>query len=121
MAAADGQNREAAAALADLFFLPGPSLTDADKLRANEARRRYRDWRTSGTTAPPADALDLNHEALTKEKRSTAKMKRVKTVGGRLQDMSPVCVPPPLIWTHARRTLLHASPSDSFGRGEQHS
>jgi hypothetical protein len=54
-------DREAATALADLFFLPGPSLSDAEKLRANELRQRYRDWRTrTGAASPQVDVLDLN-------------------------------------------------------------
>ena len=92
--------QSAAAALADLFFLPGPSLSDAEKLRANELRQRYRDWRTNGSSGVPStpDVLDLNHQAVTNERRSMSKMRRVKTVGARLDHpdtVSPVRVPPP--------------------------
>ena len=91
MSASAGEaNAHAAAALADLFFLR-PSVSDAEKLRANELRRKYRDWRVSSSTAQAhADVLDLNHEAITSEKRSTATLRRVKTVGARMQDISPV-------------------------------
>lgn len=85
--------QSAAAALADLFFLPGPSLSDNEKKTANELRQQYRDWRTNGSSAGPhADVLDLNHQAVTNERRSNAKMRRVKTVGARLdrEENSPV-------------------------------
>ena len=85
--------KSAASALADLFFLPvGPSLSDAEVSRANDLRKRYRDWRCSKTdsTVPP-DVLDLKYEAQSRERRSTAKgMKRVRTVGARMQELSPV-------------------------------
>ena len=85
----------AAAALADLFFLPGPCLSDADKMRANELRAKYRSWRSSSSSAVPhADVLDLKHEAITSEWRSRAKMKRVQTVGSRLHELSPVRAAP---------------------------
>ena len=45
---------------------------------------------TTASAVPHADVLDLNHEAITSERRSRAKMKRVQTVGGRLHELSPV-------------------------------
>ena len=78
----------AAAALADLFFDTSDRVSDAEKSRANELRRTYREWREPGKpAAPPADVLDLNHLAETREQRSLTKMKRVKTVGARLQEV----------------------------------
>ena len=72
-------------ALADLFF-HAPTLSEEDKIRANDLRRKYRDWRSAGGTVPHADVLDLNHEAATSESRSEAKLKRVKTVGACLSN-----------------------------------
>ena len=88
----------AAAALADLFFLPGPTLSDAEKLKANELRQKYRDWRSSSSSAAPTvDVLDLNHQANTSEQRpAVSKMRRVKTVGARLEAMQPVVRSSPL-------------------------
>ena len=87
---ASSENRSAAAgALADLFFR-APSLSQEEELRANELRRKYRDWRLAVGTVPHGDVLDLNHEAMVNEKRSGAKMKRVKTVGARLNNSSSV-------------------------------
>ena len=106
--------KSAAAALADLFFLPGPTLSDEDKVRANQVRRRYRDWRMPGGSASGAvpDVLDLNHEAATSERRSTAKMKRVKTVGARMHShLSPVRLQPP---KHPHTSL----PCGACARGE---
>jgi hypothetical protein len=80
----------AAVALADLFFHDAPKVSDAEKLRANELRKRYRDWRTSTSAVPHFDVLAMKHEDEVGMKRSGAKMKRVKTVGARLQDMPPV-------------------------------
>ena len=41
----------AAGALADLFF-HAPTLSEEDKIRANDLRRKYRDWRSAGGTVP---------------------------------------------------------------------
>lgn len=83
--------KAAAGALADLFFR-APSLSEAEEVRANNLRRKYRDWRQSVGTVPHGDILDLNHEAMTNEVRSGsgAKMRRVKTVGARLNGSSSV-------------------------------
>ena len=61
---AAGEQANAAAALAELFFQPS-NLSQDEALRANELRRKYRDWRASHSTVPHADILDLNHEATT--------------------------------------------------------
>ena len=71
----------AAGALADLFFAP-PTPLEAQSV--NELRHKYRDWRQAAGTVPHADVLDLNHHAKTDELRAFSKLRRVKTVGARL-------------------------------------
>lgn len=84
-----GADTEAAASLADLFF----TAPEADKARANDLRKRYREWRSSTGGPATADVLDLNHDALARANRSSAGMRRVKTYGGCLNSISPVGCP----------------------------
>ena len=66
----------AASALADLFF---KSADEASVERTNQMRVRYRLWRQGDEAAGPhADVLALEHAASTDQKRSSAKMKRVR-------------------------------------------
>lgn len=86
MAATTTADAGAAAALADLFF----HAPEDDKAKANDLRRRYREWRSSNGAHATADVLDLNHDAAARESRSKAGMRRIQTVGGKLNSFSPV-------------------------------
>ena len=92
MASSSGHSEAAAAeALSDLFFA-SQKLTKEEESRANTLRRKYRSWRSSKEGVGPVsiDVLDLQHEAIADEKRGSAKMKRVKTVGARMDETRQV-------------------------------
>eukprot|EP00966_Prymnesium_polylepis_P154367 3564239-Prymnesium_polylepis.1 len=76
--------------MADLFFRADRQLSQAEEQRANEVRRTYRQWRQGDASGPHADVLDLNHAASVSEQRSTAKMKRTKTFGDRVNQLANV-------------------------------
>ncbi len=81
----DGADRRAAGALADLFFAPA-TLTPEEQERANALRKKYRGWR-DGKGSSVTDVLDLAHETQASEqRRTTARIKRVKTVGARMDS-----------------------------------
>ena len=78
---------ESAEGLADLFFRADSVRSAKDESSTDNLRRTYRNWRTgsSDVHAHP-DVLTFHHAATTDEQRSTAKMKRVKTTGDRLDE-----------------------------------
>lgn len=74
--------------LADLFFRADRQLSETEALRTNELRRNYRMWRQGDMAGPHADVLLLNHIIAVDEQRSTAKMKRTKTFGDKIDRLS---------------------------------
>ena len=91
MVDATSSTRAAAGALADLFFTANPQEVQ----EVNELRTKYRDWRQANGTVPHADVLDITHEAKRGEQRAVSKMRRVKTVGAKLDHSPPVRRRPP--------------------------
>lgn len=83
-----------AAELADLFFRADEVLTENDRVRTNELRRNYRQWRKGEEGVEPhADPLALKHIATTEESRARSKMRRVKTYGGELGGVGGTVTP----------------------------
>ena len=76
--------------MADLFFKADRQLSAAEEEKANEVRRTYRQWRQGDAAGPHADVLDLNHAASVSEQRSSAKMKRTRTFGDRVNQLGMV-------------------------------
>ena len=132
---------ESAEGLADLFFRADSVRSAKEDSSTDNLRRTYRNWRTgsSDVHAHP-DVLTFHHAATTDEQRSTAKMKRVKTTGDRLdeqmsEDLRSWSRPgstngtprltqvrvhvsrPPTAMRTACRTACHTGPNAGWGRG----